>query len=299
MTLIARIQPKPVEQKTTLRAGSPDDKTAKANEPTFRDELRRGARGTPAPEAEIDDDPDGTKTTQVFARPNRQQQDAAMAAKELLAFVFGTSQNAPQVPIIEEPQVEVIAATDAVAAVQNNLEMALTPLEQAVHDLIGQLASDNKTDDDDEPHDTDEIPIVDISAMTVTPDVAPVRTAAIDHRAHVAPVAPMTAPEDAPEVTNTNLSHVNLVLEDGGERVVVTVAVRGTEVNVALRGSDDNTTAALARNAGTLDHAMRARGLDLNDFSAEPDRDQREQERPKHEQPRRQNGPAFTFEEPK
>ena len=77
------------------------------------------------------------------------------------------------------------------------------------------------------------------------------------------------------------------MIDDGAERVVITVAVRGSEVNVALRGQDDATTAALARNAGSLDHAMRARGLDLAslmtgrdpDSQQRPDRDQRERER--------------------
>src|SRR6185369_12589946 len=82
--------------------------------------------------------------------------------------------------------------------------------------------------------------------------------------AHGAPASPPAMPEPP-----SNPSHVHLVIDDGPERVVATVAVRGNEVHVALRSSDDATAAALARNAASLDHAMRGRGLDLQDLTAE------------------------------
>lgn len=108
-------------------------------------------------------------------------------------------------------------------------------------------------------------------------------------------VATLALREPAPLPENPDPSHVHLVLDEGAERVVVTVAVRGNEVHVGLRASDDQVAAALARNAATLDHALRARGLDLAGFSAErdPARDEREQprehtephERSPHEEP--------------
>jgi hypothetical protein len=72
-----------------------------------------------------------------------------------------------------------------------------------------------------------------------------------------------------------NPSHVHLVVDDGPERVVVTVAMRGNAVHVALRGTDDATTAAFARNAATLDHAMHARGLVLGELTTERESQQR------------------------
>jgi hypothetical protein len=150
-------------------------------------------------------------------------------------------------------------------------EIPLTPLEQAVQDLIADASDrDDKTSND---------------LPTMSPLIPEVRLLSIEHADAPAPVAPLR--EQAQVAEQTNPSHVHLVIDDGAERVVVTVAVRGNEVNVALRGQDDATTAALARNAGSLDHAMRARGLDLAslmtgkepDKQQRPDREQRERDR--------------------
>ncbi len=95
------------------------------------------------------------------------------------------------------------------------------------------------------------------------------------------PVATTAVRDPAPLPENPNPSHVNLVLDDGPERVVVTVAVRGNEVHAMVRGGDEQTAAAIARNAASLDHALRAGGLDLASFSSERDLDHhapREQE---------------------
>jgi len=95
-----------------------------------------------------------------------------------------------------------------------------------------------------------------------------------------------------------NPSHVHLVLDDGPERTVVTVAVRGNEVHVALRTSDDATAAALARNAASLDHAMRSRGLDLQDLTAEReprDRHPQQDAEPRERRPR--DAERFSLEE--
>ena len=76
------------------------------------------------------------------------------------------------------------------------------------------------------------------------------------------------------------------MIDDGPERVVATVAVRGSEVHVALRTTDDATAAALARNAASLDHAMHNRGLSLGDLTAERDREPRDHRPSQDGQPR-------------
>ncbi|MCW5804086.1 MAG: hypothetical protein KIT31_17065, partial [Deltaproteobacteria bacterium] len=178
------------------------------------------------------------------------------------------------------PEPDDIEAAQAKAQPEPAAQGALTPLEQAVHDLIGQLAEAREgrgdgdaSTDDDSPADVAFAPAH--AAAPVIADDVPQPAAK-----QAAPVREVAPPPEAPE----NPSHVHLVLDDGGERVVVTVAVRGNDVNVALRGSDDNTAAALARNAASLDHALRARGLDLHDFTAERDRDPAGGHRPPREQ---------------
>lgn len=165
-----------------------------------------------------------------------------------------------------------------------------TPLELAVQELLAQLPADttdveppaSDPDDDHEPA-TGEPLLPDALPLHVAHEPAP----APAHAPTAKPTATLAVREPAPLPDNPNPSHVHLVVEDGAERVVVTVAVRGAEVNVGLRASDGEVTAALARNAATLDHAMRARGLDLTSFTAERDRshDHEERERePSHEQ---------------
>jgi hypothetical protein len=95
-----------------------------------------------------------------------------------------------------------------------------------------------------------------------------------------------------------NPSHIHLVIDDGPERVVATVAVRGNEVHVALRATDDTTAAALARNAASLDHAMNRRGLALQDMSAEREpRDQRPSQDAEPRERRPRDGQRFELEE--
>jgi len=161
-----------------------------------------------------------------------------------------------------------------------------TPLEQAVHDLIEQLQSW------EEPAADRPAPAQPVIAHA---DFAPVKDAPAPSE-RPAPVAPLREIQLPPEPLQSP-SHVHLVLDDGPERVVMTVAVRGSEVNVALRGSHDATAAALARNAASLDHALRARGLDLTDFSAE--RDPEARRAPQREQREREDhsNEAFDLEE--
>jgi len=120
------------------------------------------------------------------------------------------------------------------------------------------------------------------------PATVPVATAPAPHapapEAPKQPVATVSVREPAPLPDNPNPSHVHLVLDEGAQRIVVTVAVRGNDVNVGFRAGDDQVIAALARNAASLDHAMRAQGLDLDTFSADRDRD--------HERPDDEEEPA-------
>jgi hypothetical protein len=171
---------------------------------------------------------------------------------------------------------------------------ALTPLEQAVHDLIARTADR----DSDDPRaaktaaapDAASIALHVLTANRTQPAASDVRASASApvHGAQLAQLPELPA----------NPSHVHLVLDDGPERMVVTVAVRGSEVRVALRASDDATTAALARNAGSLDHAMRARGLALGELTTE--RDPRDPRPPRDPEPRERQPPddePFVLEE--
>ena len=160
------------------------------------------------------------------------------------------------------------AAPAAVAATGIDVALpALSPLEQAVHDLIGRASA---RDPDDEhaakpgtaaAPDFASVALHVLAADAPPPPVHDVRAAAAAP-VHGAPVAQLPEPF-------ANPSHVHLVLDDGPERTVVTVAVRGSEVRVALRASDEATAASLARNAASLDHAMRARGLALGELTTE------------------------------
>lgn len=154
-----------------------------------------------------------------------------------------------------------------------------TPIEQAVHQLLDQIRTfAQAANDEAAPIALDDIDDDDSFEISVTPDELPdAITFAPDPppkpeqtmAAPRVPTATTAVREPAPLPENPNPSHVHLVLDDGPERVVVTVAVRGNEVNVGIRGGDDQTAAALARNAAALDHAMHARGLDLSSFTSE------------------------------
>jgi hypothetical protein len=144
---------------------------------------------------------------------------------------------------------------------------ALSPLEQAVHDLLDQLADDAPEGSDPGAHGAD------LAALHALGAAAPAASDGPDPA-----IAPVRAalPSPPPELPGQP-SHLHLVLDDGPERVVMTVAMRGSDVHVALRASDDATSAALARNAASLDHAMRARGLALGELITERDpRDRRQ-----------------------
>jgi hypothetical protein len=160
-----------------------------------------------------------------------------------------------------------------------------TPLEQAVHDLIGRLGQN--TDDQRESRSS---PTSELCAEQMLVQIpSPPQPVQIAHAAPASEPA-RTGLHTRPPEPPANPSHVHLVVDDGPERVVVTVAMRGNDVHVALRGSDDATTAAFARNAATLDHAMRARGLTLGEVTIErePQQRSRHQSEPPPPPPRHQ-----------
>jgi len=180
-------------------------------------------------------------------------------------------------------------------------ETAMSPLEQAVHDLIGRFSDrgphghDPKTGATDEPA-ADLAPLHALAAFSAPQPPAAAHAHGTPAGEPVRSAQPVQIPEPP-----ANPSHVHLVVDDGPERVVVTVAVRGSEVHVALRGSDDATTAALARNAGSLDHAMRARGLELGELTTERELPQQRQPSP-HQEPepserRKPDAEPFTLED--
>jgi hypothetical protein len=157
----------------------------------------------------------------------------------------------------------------------------MTPLERAVHELLEQI-----DEHEDVPAAVPEAP-----APPATLAAAPAEIRDAPREQPAVPAARIDAPSPI-----TPQSHVHLVLDDGPERVVVTVAVRGSDVHVALRANDDLVSANLARNAAVLDHAMRARGLVLAELATDtpPERQRRDREPPP---PPRRNTEPFELEE--
>jgi hypothetical protein len=163
-------------------------------------------------------------------------------------------------------------------------EPPLTPLEQAVHDMLSEL-SDHK--DESKPDVTMAQALQLAPATTIAPPEGPTE---LEQAAPVAPQPPQ-------ELVSQN--HAHLVFDDPNGRIVMTVAVRGSEVNVTMRASDDSTTAALARNAGSLEEAMRGRGLQLAQFDAQRDLPREQREKPMYEKStvKKSDGERFTLEE--
>ena len=225
-------------------------------------------------EGELDATPEIDPTTIDTSAPDVDTStgDATRAAQDLVAATLVQFEPPVVQPITPMP--ETVSLT--------------TPIEQAVHQLLDQIQTFAQAANDevapialDEIDDDEESLEVSLSpdAIAVAPD-APQKP---DHNAAPrGPTATVAVREPAPLPENPNPSHVHLVLDDGPARVVVTVAVRGSEVNVGLRGGDDQTAASLARNAASLDHAMRARGLDLTSFTSERElgHDHRDREAP-------------------
>jgi hypothetical protein len=260
------------ELMNTSSIAEPRTRTSRGTEPEgFRGKLATARKK--APPAEDPESPTPTPTPTPAVVPLPFSQASPISGLEQLKAVFGVVGDKPQKIIA--PQADVAPTTPAAPQLPEQTQ-ALSPLDQAVHDLIGQLAEREETRPEGEHVEIDFVP-QQANATVVADDVP-------QHA--VKQAAPAREIAQMPE--HTNPSHVNLVIENESERVVVTVAVRGNDVNVSLRGSDENTAAALARNAGTLDHALRARGLDLTDFSAERDRDPASQQQRSERDPRRE-----------
>ena len=203
-------------------------------------------------------------------------------------------------PKLDVPTTQIAAAAAGDAAIPPELavaalvakpdaakpELPMTPLEQAVHDLLSALGTGTEEHARPEPA---------MPQAPLAPTVAP-----LDRPEAIA--APLPVAEVAPAQTPTELvsqHHAHIVLDEPGLRVVMTVAVRGSEVTVNVRSSDDQTAAALARNAGSLDEAMRAQKLDLSQFTAEHETP-RDRDRPTHDREPERNAKSsepFTLEE--
>jgi hypothetical protein len=172
---------------------------------------------------------------------------------------------------IAAPKLALVPSIDMFGDAPDSDELPATPLEQAVIDMLDKHEA---------------MPELVVGKAEIQRDVPAPR---------IAQAAPIAATRELPEQAAPT-SHVNLIMDDGERRIVVTVAVRGNDVNVHLRGGDD-VAAGLARNAGSLDEAMRARGLSLAEFTANREPDQHDpRQRPQYEK-RETAKEVFTLEE--
>lgn len=134
------------------------------------------------------------------------------------------------------------------------------------HDLLVETVLGASSDPEDE------------MMVIAPPPPLPFSPIVVHHEETPAPAArpsDSTEPHELPIAEN----HVHLVLDDLGERLVITVAVRGSDVHVSLR-TPAETASAVARNSGALDHALRASGLDLVELDVASDEPDSEEEEP-------------------
>ncbi|MBL0218075.1 MAG: flagellar hook-length control protein FliK [Myxococcales bacterium] len=243
----------------------------------------------PRPEDAAAPSPDGT------ARPAIEvKREVADVAKAVTFSAVGETTGSNLDALIDQ-SASAAATQVATSATDPDATPPLSPLEQAVHDLIEQLRDgreDNSSTGESgaDPGHGEPLP----GSFGALGALAP-----LDDRdgAAPAPVAPTAAARelDPEPAAAANPSHVHLVIDEA-ERLVVTVAVRGDSVITHVRGGDEATAAALARNAGSLDHAMRARGLQLTEFTASRDESSSERsDQPRRERERPQ--PKFNLEE--
>jgi hypothetical protein len=208
-----------------------------------------------------DDNKDGTRSVQ----------DLIAAAIKMFAKAEPKIQPAP----VEVPAINLAVAPTIEAAVQQVLDQI----------SMTSAKPEDKTSDDSSSSEKPVASATPDAVISVEPQVkldAPI--------ASKGPVATTAVRDPAPLPENPNPSHMHLVIADGdGQRMVVTVAVRGNEVNATIRGGDEQTAASIARNAASLDHALRAGGLDLSSFTSERDldhhapREQAQREQQEHE----------------
>lgn len=254
-------------------------------------------RGVAKPDAEPGAAPDAAPGKPTDAKEAAiQLANVAIAIVPMLVDAIqhpATKATPPATPAPQPQDPQELATASALVselrmlAPQAKPEAPVTPLEQAVHDLLEQLDRSDPHRDAPQTAQT----TFGHTLITATQDAPPEAPGAPKDLPAVArPEAPAQAEAAA------NPSHVHLVVEDGATRVVLTVAVRGEEVRVQMRANDDSLAADLARNAGALDHALRARGLDLHDFTAERDPDHGDRDQPRREPQRRDE--RFTLEEP-
>ncbi len=226
----------------------------------------------------------GTATATATATPtgDAEPADPKVALAAAIEKATTTDTANPEINAIVE---QMVAVKPEVAPQLAPAQPPLTPLEQAVHDMLSDLAEKKQAAPDAATA------MQGVSMVPQQTSLAP-----IDVALEIQHAAPIMA-QQPQELVSQN--HAHLVFDDPNGRVVMTVAVRGNDVNVTMRASDDSTAAALARNAGSLDEAMRGRGLSLAQFDSQRDL-AREQNRdkPAYEQRDKQSKqPAFTLEE--
>lgn len=285
MTALARLEASPIEDREP-RARIPKDKGS------FHEEIEH-AKHEPAKTAapardkkpRVEDPGQPSPAVQLVSIVAVKRDVADLA--EAVSFSPVTQVAAQGLDAMIEQSAAAATKQVAAAASDPDVPVPMTPLEQAVHDLIDRLRDPRE---DKEPG---------AEAVTIhAAPVAPAVFAPIEDRdvAAPVPVAPVREPE--PEIEQAQLlnpSHIHLVIDEA-ERLVITVAVRGDNVTAHIRGGDDTTAAAFARNAATLDTAMRARGLQLTDFQASRDGfSDTEKDPPQRERETKQ--PKFTLEE--
>jgi hypothetical protein len=256
-------------------------------------EARRGARP-----AMIDPTAEAPRAVVVAA--------AATRASAPIAVIDDTTGDGPAITISRTTSYFGRAASEADVAgapqlarptitpmpIVDRTATALTPLEQAVQELVVRLTGDGAKHEppaDDRGFDALSFQSASLQALPLGASASAGPAAASE------PVRPGQVTQPEPPA---NPSHVHLVVDDGPDRVVVTVAMRGNEVYVAMRGNDDATTASLARNAGALEHAMRARGLSLNELTTQrepPQRSPHSHDEPP--EPHRRRKPSESYNE--
>jgi hypothetical protein len=256
------------------------------------------ATAAPAPAPAVQ--PDQTSLAQILAallngaaNADTQAVPDAQAATKAIATVAADAANAgAQAATAQLAQAAPDKLVQQMVAVKPELapEPLMTPLEQAVHDLLSELADKRAPAGEATTAITCATFQLSPSSTIVAPDIA----------AEVQPTAPIAPAPAPPPAELVSQNHAHLVFDDPSGRVVMTVAVRGSEVNVSVRATDDSTAAALARNAASLEDAMRGRGLQLAQFDAQRDL-AREQhaEKPKYEREtvKKSNAERFTLEE--
>ncbi len=227
----------------------------------------------------------GSVATPPAGAPQPDAPDPKLALGVTNAKAAATSsESATADPAVNALVEQMIAVKPEVAPQLAPAEPPLTPLEQAVHDMLTEVAERKQTGPD---------PTTAMQSVSLVPQQTINSLETALEVQHAAPIA------QPPPQELVSQNHAHLVIDDPNGRVVMTVAIRGNDVNVTMRASDDSTAAALARNAGSLEEAMRGRGLSLAQFESQRDL-AREQNSDKPAYPQREKQPktpAFTLEE--